>query len=189
MRVARSHNRTGPGYDSPPAKAVTDAGRRLRRIRQSSATSLTLRVRVYATRGKLDRQIAASRAHAPSAALELRIRQLTDARAQRRTADSLRRVVKHVDRLGNRIDYSPVPLHRAAVRTAREAILGLADRLDTAAPVNARGMVLARELVTDGATSPLYDGGCGRTITEAIWDIAHALGPEETMDEFDPVAC
>jgi hypothetical protein len=106
------------------------------------------------TRARLDRQIAAGRSGEPATAFDLRVRQLTDARAQRRTAENLRGVVKHVDRLGDRPDYSAVALHRAAVRAGREAILGLAERLDRTAPVNVRGMVLARELVTNGATSP-----------------------------------
>jgi hypothetical protein len=94
--------------------------------------------------------------------------------AQRR----LRQVVSHVDAVGHGPDFSAVVVDRRAVRTSREALLGLADRLDRADDVSARGMVLVAELLTDGAASPLYGSHGQPALTEAIWEISDALGAE-----------
>ena len=63
---------------------------------------------------------------------------------------------------------------RSVVREAREAILGLAERLEAPAPVNPRGVALARVLLTDGV-SPLYNRSCEQTLTAAIWEIQDGL--------------
>jgi hypothetical protein len=140
------------------------------------------------TRSRLDRQIAAGNPSPSAAERELRARQLTSPRAQRRAAQNLRRTVRYVDRVGSRPNFSAVVTNRGAVRAGRESILGLAERLETAAPVNARGMVLAGRLLTDGTTSPLFHGTPERTVDQAIWEISDALGPEEPEYELDPVA-
>jgi hypothetical protein len=140
------------------------------------------------TRNKLDRQIAAGRPSPSAAERELRVRQLTSPRAQRRAAQNFRRTVGYVDRVGSRPNFSAVVTNRGAVRAGRESILGLAERLERAAPVNARGMVLAGRLLTDGTTSPLFYGTPERTVDQAIWEISDALGPEEPEYELDPVA-
>jgi hypothetical protein len=141
------------------------------------------------TRNRLDRQIAAGRSSRSAAERELRVRQLSSPRAQRRAAQNLHRAVEYVDRVGSRPDFSAVVTNRGAVRAGRESILGLAERLQRAAPVDARGMVLAGRLLTDGATSPLFYEAPERTVAQAIWEISDALGPEEPQHELDPVAC
>jgi hypothetical protein len=92
---------------------------------------------------------------------------------------SLRRLVKHVDAVGRGPSLSPVIVDRGAVIANRQAILGLADRLDRAGDVSSRGMVLVTDLLTDGAASPLYRTGGGRALAEAIWGISDALGTEQ----------
>ena len=177
MRVGRSTTRPTGRPDTPPAGSSgfspSDSpgpGRA-----DSPGSPVLLRLRVFVTRRRLDRQIAAGhRCDAP--ARELRVRQLTDLRSQQAAARNLRRVVGHVDRLGAGPDLSAAVIDRAAVRANREAILGLADRLDRAGEVSPQGMVLARELITAGATSPLYGANGGRALMQALWEISDALG-------------
>ena len=68
---------------------------------------------------------------------------------------------------------------RAAVRAGREAILGLAERLEEGAPVHPVGVVLAQRLLTDGLHSPLFNPRCGRSVDQAVWEVADALGAED----------
>ena len=77
-----------------------------------------------------------------------------------------------------RTGLSAVVIDRVAVRVSREAILGLADRLGQASQVSSWGMVLARELVTDGASSPPVWKIGGRALMQSLWEISDALGSE-----------
>jgi hypothetical protein len=142
----------------------------------SAGAPWALRLRVRVIRGRLDRQIAAGRSCESGAALALRVRQLIHPRTRRRVACGLRGVVEYVDRVGLRRDYSAVVIERAAVRAGREAILGLAERFEGSAPVTARGVVLARALLTDGFSSPLFNRYCERTVAEAVWEVADSAG-------------
>lgn len=188
MRVGRSTIPTTGRPDAPPAdsSAFPPSARGRSSRADSPGGPVPLRFRVFLTRRSLDRQIVAGdTCDAP--ALELRVRQLTNLRSQQAAARSLRRVVGHVDRLGAGPDLSAAVIDRAAVSASREAILGLADRLDRAGAVSPRGMVLARELITEGATSPLYGTEGGRVLTKALWEISDALelsnqgpGPDAT---------
>jgi hypothetical protein len=149
----------------------------LHRQRSVSAGSpIALRSRVYLTRGALDRRIAAGRPCESTAALALRARQLSHPRTLRQVAGQLRGIVDYVDRHGSRRTVSAVVVERAAVRAGRQAILGLAERLEAAAPANPRGVALAQVLLTDGL-SPLFNRHCERTVTEAIWEVQNALEP------------
>ena len=143
-----------------------------------------LRLGVYARRGRLDRQIGSGAPWGATPALALRAEQLIDPRSRRRLAHNLRWAVEYVDRLGSRPDFSAVMLDRRAVRAGREAILGLVERLEGSDLVSPRGIVLAQSLITDGCASPLVNANCGRTVVQAVWEIADALGAEITV-EFD----
>lgn len=180
LRVARWSTRTSGHPGARPARTkpfpATDGHGRSRD--DSPVGPVALRLRVFLTRRRLDRQIVAGYVCEDSPELELRIRQLTYPRSQQATARSLRRAVEHVDAVGYGPDLSAVVVDRVAVRTNREAILGLAERLDRAGDVSSRGMVLIRELITDGATSPLYGADSG-ALAEAIWGISDALGTEQ----------
>jgi hypothetical protein len=142
----------------------------------SAGSPIALRLRVYLTRGRLDRRIAAGRPCESTAALALRARQLSHPRTLRQVADQLRGIVDYVDRHGSRRTVSAVVVERAAVRAGREAILGLAERLERAAPATPRGVALAQVLLTDGL-SPLFNGHCERTVTQTIWEVQDALEP------------
>jgi len=133
-----------------------------------------LRLKVFVTRGRLDRQIAAGHRCEGSAELALRARQLSDSRTQQELAHNLRGIIDYVDRRGSRKVISSVIVERAAVRRGRSAILDLAEQLERVAPVNPRGIVLARVLITDGL-SPLFNPHCERSVTEAAQEVQEAL--------------
>jgi hypothetical protein len=138
---------------------------------------LALQLRVFATRGKLDRQIAAGRPCESSAPLALRAHQLTDSRTRYEIARDLRGIVDYVYSRSLRGVISAVVIEPTAVRTGREAILELAQRLEGTSPVAPRGVALARGLLTDGL-SPLFNPHCERTVTEAVCQVQDALdGP------------
>ena len=160
-----------------------------RGVRSLAARGLfVLRLRLYVARGRLDRQIAAGCPCELSPALALRARQLIDPRTRQRLARSLRGVVQYVDRaVGRPVLVSAVVIDRAAVSADRETILGLAERLEGVDPVNPRGIVLAQKLLTDGIDSPLFNRCCARTIAEAVWEIADALGADPPIAGFDAV--
>lgn len=67
-----------------------------------------------------------------------------------------------------------VVINRAAVRADREAVLGLAERLESAGPVTPRGMVLVQRLLTEGR-GPLYDPSGRHRVEQAIWEIVDVL--------------
>jgi hypothetical protein len=135
-----------------------------------------LRLKVFLTRVKLDRTIAGGRPFEVTRALALRIEQLTAPRTRRRIASELRGVVDYADSndsVSPRL--SAVMIEPSAVRAGREAILGLAERLQSSAPVSARGVVIARALLTNGS-SPLFNRFCERTVVAAVFDVQDALG-------------
>jgi hypothetical protein len=136
-------------------------------------SSLELRVRVYFTRARLDRQLASEQACECSGALALRARQLTDVGTRRGLARGLRGTVDYVDRHRSGGVVTTVMIDRSAVREARELILGLAERLEGPAPVNPRGVALTRLLLTEGV-SPLYSTA-EQTVAQAIWEIQDGL--------------
>jgi len=143
----------------------------------SPQAPLSLRLRVYLTRPRLDRQIAAG-AYATSDAIELRARQLSAPRIRLQLARSLREAVEYVDRLGSRPALSAVVIDRRAVSNGRHAILGLAERLEAEDPVNATGVVLVRRLLCDGI-GPLFNHNSRQTVVQAVWKIVEALEQRE----------
>jgi len=140
---------------------------------------LDLRLRVFVTRAKLDRQIAAG-AHGSSAALDLRASQLTDPATRRQIASSLRDMVDYVSHRTSRPVISSAIVAPGAVRTGRQAIIGLAQQLEGTTPVSPRGVALARELITDGL-SPLFNPYCERTVAEAVCEVQDALETRPTI--------
>ncbi len=134
------------------------------------------------TRGKLDREIADGRLCESSAQLALRSRQLVSPRERRQLARDLRGAVAYVDRMDSRPTISAVVIDRGAVRSARQAIVRLAERLEGWAPVSPRGVALVSVLLTDGL-SPLFNANSEQSAIEAIWEIDDAL----EVSAFDPV--
>jgi hypothetical protein len=134
--------------------------------------SVALRLRVYLTRGRLDRQLADAPSCALTRALALRSRQLTERGTRLELADLFRAIVEHVESSPQLVTSDVTD--RVAVRTAREPVLGLAERLEGSVPVNPRGVAQAKALLTDGL-SPLYNRSSERTVTQAIWQIQDNL--------------
>jgi hypothetical protein len=148
---------------------------------------LTLRIRVYLFRGRLDRQLASGHDSEESAALALRARQLSSPRARAQVASNLRGVVDYADSHESRRAISAVVIETGAVRRAREAIIGLAERLEASAPVHPAGVALAEVLLTDGR-SPLFNPNPEQTIAEAVRRVQAALRPTLPRSGFAPTA-
>jgi hypothetical protein len=103
----------------------------------------------------------------------LRARQLADPSTRRGLARSRREL--SADAEGGRVAFSAaVPIDRRAVGPWREALLGLAERLEQPVEVNPSGVARVLVLLTDGA-GPLYNPGRDRSIGEAIWWVADGL--------------
>jgi hypothetical protein len=153
----------------------------LDRVRAASAGApLALRLKVYLTRGRLDRQLAAGHAQDSAAELTLRARHLTNPRTQRDIARNLRGVVRYADRQKSRSGISCVVISSRSVQSGRTALCELAEQLERAAPVNPRGVVLVQALLTDG-NSPLFNPNAERTVTEAARGIQDALEEHPTI--------
>jgi hypothetical protein len=135
---------------------------------------LALRLKVFVSRGRLDRQVAGGCSCEATPSLALRAQQLTDPRTRRRIAADLCGVVDYVYRPGPRPILTAVVIEPAAVRSGRPALLGLAQLLEGTAPVAPQGVVLARELLTDGL-GPLFNPNSEQTVTEAVREIVDAL--------------
>ena len=140
----------------------------------SVAFRLALPVRMFLTRGRLDRQTAAACPCGSTAALELRARQLINPRARRRIARDLRRVIDRANRIGSHPTLSAAVIDPVAVTDGRRPILRLAQRLEARTPVSPEGVLLARALLTDGC-SPLFNRACERTVAQAVGQVEHAL--------------
>ncbi|MHB8241414.1 MAG: hypothetical protein ACYDHN_05435 [Solirubrobacteraceae bacterium] len=172
---AVSWKRTGGEHARPVAEA-----------RPARGVSWKLRLRVLATRARLDREIVAGGLCEATDALALRTSQLTDARNQRQIAANLRRIVAYADRPESAGASSAVVIAPPAVRSGRDALLGLAQRLEQGEPVSPRGIVLAQRMLTDGL-SPLFDPVCRQTVTQAAHEIYWALD-ELPATGFDALA-
>lgn len=172
MRTLRS---TRPAFGADRPRRVAQPARSVVEDRpHGERAPLALRVRVYLTRGRLDRRIRAGCPCDATPGLVLRAAQLTGMRTRRQTAHRLRELVDYVDRCGSRPAISSVVVDPPIVSSARHAILGLAQRLEADAPVAPRGVVLARELLTDGL-GPLFNRSSERTVVAAAWDTVDAL--------------
>jgi hypothetical protein len=147
-------------------------------MRVHTDAALTLRMSVCLKRWKLDRLIADGRSCTSTAALALRARQLVDPHTRQQVAGSLRSIVDYADHAGYGWSVSAVVIERAAVRAAREAVLGLAERLEGPEPVSPRGVASVQTLLTDGIGSPLFNPHCKRTVVEAVWEAADLLGAD-----------
>jgi hypothetical protein len=148
-----------------------------RSVSASAGASVKLRLRVYLTRGTLDRQIASGRPYLSTPALALRAQQLAEPRTRLQVARTLRKIVEFADQRTAGRALSAVVIEPTAVRRARHPILGLAERLESAAKLNPAGVARAQVLITDGL-SPLFDRNSLRTATQAIYEVQDALEGE-----------
>ncbi len=167
---------------STPVRAAKSPVRSARQGREEGRTSpLGLRVRALVGRRGLDRRILAGEPHDATPALALRAAQLTDPETRRQTAHRLRGIVSYVDRGGPRPLITAVVIDPPAVRSGRQAILGLAQRLEAGSPVQPRGVILAQRLLTDGL-GPLFNPSSERTVVAAVWETVDALEGRATRE-------
>src|SRR5262245_24048857 len=131
-------------------------------------------VRVARERRSADRALLASNGSPISATFAWRIAELTAARERLVLAHSLRDLVDDV--LSRRL-LGAAPINRIGLLPRTRELLALAARLEQLdRPVEARGMLLVRELLTNGG-GPLYlDGNVG----ELSADLA---GIHQALDE------
>jgi hypothetical protein len=141
--------------------------------RPASDADLRLRLRVALRRNRLNREIATGCDPTASPERTLRATQLCRPATRKQLARALRSAVAEVDRRRYGIS-SAVPVSRVAVKEWREGLLGLAEALEFAEPVNPCGVARALELVTDGA-GPLYTGANGQSLGERLWWISDGL--------------
>jgi hypothetical protein len=131
-----------------------------------------LRVKLHQNR--LDHQLAEGLDPSELPDRALRATQLVAMSARRRTARSLRDVVKDAVNPMSLPCGPAIPVSRRAVLAWRHGLLGLADRLERPEPVNPCGVARALVLLTD-SVGPLYDPGAKRSMGDAVWWIADGL--------------
>jgi hypothetical protein len=106
-------------------------------------------------------------------ALAWRVAELTSARERRTLARSLRGIVEEATSPQPMVSASP--LNRRRVATYTGLIGRVAERVgDVERPVSAAGIVLLRDLLTDGA-GPLYVGGDVKELPAALRRIESLL--------------
>lgn len=129
---------------------------------------------VLARRGRLDRILAAGHPLAESPPLAMRAQQLTEARARARLAGALYDAVQSIEQPAfARMRGPQVPVDADAVRACGAELRALAHALTDPHP-RARGVALARNLLTDG-TGPLYGGGAAGDLRSRIFTARSAL--------------
>jgi len=129
---------------------------------------------VLARRGRLDRLLADGQSPAGDARLAMRARQLVHPPARARLAAALHDAVQSIDdphRMSVRRPQLPVPA--SSVRACGSELRGLAHAL-TAPHPRARGVVLARDVLTDGS-GPLYTDGMAEDLRNRIRAARSAL--------------
>jgi len=130
------------------------------------------RLRLARERRDADRVLLGSNGAAISTTLAWRVAELTNGRERRMLARSLRDLV---DELSPRRLPGAAPLNRVRLRPYSDLLLALADRLERLdLPVTASGMLLVRELLSDGS-SPLYLCGDADALPAELERIHDAL--------------
>ncbi len=135
---------------------------------------LGLRLRVRLHRASLDRQLSDGVAAASAEDRALRARQLEDSKTRRRLASALRGVIADSELPAVARMCCAVPVSRRAVLPWRQALLGVAERLESGDPVDPCGVARVMVLITDGC-SPIYNKHAEGSMSDAIWWIADGL--------------
>jgi hypothetical protein len=141
--------------------------------RQASATrprrSPWLAARVWLHRGSLKRALAAGAEPSSSPDLTRRAGQLTSPRHRRKLAAGLNRTLREAEQ--SRAPFTAaVPLRRREILDARAEIERLARDLLAPGEVQARGVVLVQNLLTDGLSpffTPAREGELERSVRHA----------------------
>jgi hypothetical protein len=92
-----------------------------------------------------------------------------------RLAQSLRSIVAEAETPRGAL-YSTVRPDPEGVVRWREALLGIAERLERPAPMNPRGVARVTLLLTEG-TGPLYTSDPSCSLGDAVWWIADGFQP------------
>ena len=141
-----------------------------------SPPALPLRTRVYVHRHGLTHALARGERCATRPELALRAAQLTSLRNRRGLARTLRRAVADAHRpLTN--PYRVALIRRKAVLEAEPAIAAMIERLGNDAQVQAEGMAMAEEIITNANCSPLYNPSEPSTLRRQIRVATEALEP------------
>jgi hypothetical protein len=143
--------------------------------RYSARDRLRLRLWVRLTRRRLDAQLAGGAHPDATRARALRARQITTPATLEMIAVSLRNVLDATEQGRAGHDSSSKAHAQVAVIDAREAILGLAERLCRVPSPEPRGVALALQLIHDPG-SPLYCAESEPSLQQAVWEVADALG-------------
>ena len=142
----------------------------------SSAPPLPLRTRVYVHRHDLTHSLARGERAATRPELALRAAQLTSLRNRRGLARTLRRAVADAH-VSPTHPFRLALIRRRAVLEAEPAIRAMIERLDGPAEVDAEGMAIADEIVTNANRSPLYNASEPGTLRRQIRVATEALEP------------
>lgn len=146
----------------------------------ASPPPLPLRTRVYVHRNGLTHALARGERPATRPELALRAAQLTSSRNRRGLARTLRRALD--DARQPLTDPFRVSLiHRKAVLEAAPAIRAMIERLEGPAEVDAEGMAIAEEIITNANRSPLYNPSEPGTLRRQIKVATEALEPPVAM--------
>jgi hypothetical protein len=138
-----------------PPGAATDR----RNARLGSAGErppLGLRWRVALRRDALDRALAGGAEPTASAELALRAARLVRARNCRGLARAVRLAVWEAEAGVSALRVSARPVRRGEVLSAREALVSLAEQLESARPHSPEGVAIAQRLFTE-LRSPLFE--------------------------------
>jgi hypothetical protein len=134
---------------------------------------LWLRWRTWRRAFDLDRQLAGGADPMASDELSLRVGQLGSARTRTRLACALGGAVEIADR-------QPDPfrmqwIRRTEIRSNRELLLMLAERLRTSGPLGVEGLAVTSLLIYD-APSPLFHTDATRSLALTACEALAALG-------------
>lgn len=148
---------------------------------EDAGVSALLRLRVAMNHAVLDAQLARGADRLGRPGLALRAAQLESRQRRRALARTLRRLVAEATGPLPPARATAVIIARPQVRAHRDALLVLADRLDSPGPAHVEGIAIAQLLVSDALVSPIYvqseRGLLGSLVRQAI---ACMDGPTET---------
>jgi hypothetical protein len=133
---------------------------------------LARRLAAWIRRFGLDEALAAGEDAHADPLLACRAEQLRSARQRKRLARTLRTAVREADRAVGLTAAAPIS---PSVRAVRVPLLTLAVRLETDPAVGVRGIAMATQLVTDGA-SPLFGSSTVAQLEDEIEAAQIGLG-------------
>jgi hypothetical protein len=140
----------------------------------SAASLWRARLSAHLHAPSLDRELAAGIAPWRSPRHAARALQLTRGHSRRDLARSLERLLEHADQPPTPFRGAVIPPCREQVMEARPLLLGIAGRLRSGGPVDARGIARLRRLLSDG-NGPCYVKIQGNALNNALQEISQWL--------------